>query len=93
MRHPPGKRGLRGLAGPRGHPGRRGARGAIGPEGPAGRSERPAQAGDLLEIVERQIDDIHRELDVQLNRIAQIQEQVDDLRATVRRLLPSPPTS
>jgi hypothetical protein len=41
----------------------------------------------VLEIVEKQIDDIHRDLDVQMNRIAQIQQQMDDLRALVRRVL------
>jgi hypothetical protein len=44
---------------------------------------------DLLEIVEKQIDDIHRDLDVQMKRIAQIQQQMDELRAAVRRVLPS----
>jgi hypothetical protein len=52
-----------------------------GPVGP------PARGSDVLEIVEKQIDDIHRDLDVQLNRIAQIQQQMDELRALVRRVL------
>jgi ribosomal protein L13 len=43
----------------------------------------------VLDIVERQIDDIHRDLDVQMRRIAQIQQQMDELRAAVRRMLPS----
>jgi len=46
----------------------------------------------VLEIVETQIDEIHHELDAQMKRLAQMQQQVDELRATVRRLLPSPPT-
>jgi hypothetical protein len=41
----------------------------------------------VLEIVEQQIDDIHRDLDLQMNRIAQIQQQMDELRALVRRVL------
>jgi hypothetical protein len=41
----------------------------------------------VLEIVERQIDDIHRDLDAQMRRIAQMQQQMDDLRAMVRRVL------
>jgi prefoldin subunit 5 len=43
----------------------------------------------VLEIVERQIDDIHRDLDAQMKRIAQIQQQMDELRAAIRRVLPS----
>jgi hypothetical protein len=41
----------------------------------------------VLEIVEKQIDVIHRELDMQLKRIAQIQQRLDELHATVRRML------
>jgi hypothetical protein len=41
----------------------------------------------VLEIVEKQIDDIHQKLEVQVKRTAQIQQQVDELRATVRRLV------
>jgi hypothetical protein len=47
----------------------------------------------VLEIVERQIDDIHRDLDAQMKRIAQIQQQVDDLRIAIRRVLPLLPAS
>ena len=43
----------------------------------------------MLEIVERQIDDIHRDLDVQMRRIAQIQNQMDELRAMLHRMLSS----
>ena len=87
-----GKRGPRGPAGPRGRPGLKGPRGAIGPEGPAGHAASSAKGSDVLEIVETQIDEIHHELDAQMKRLAQMQQQVDELRATVRRLLPSPPT-
>jgi hypothetical protein len=58
-----------------------------GPVGP------PVKGSDVLEIVEKQIDDIHRDLDLQLNRIAQIQQQMDDLRALVRRVLSGHETS
>jgi prefoldin subunit 5 len=44
---------------------------------------------EVLEIVEKQIDDLHRDLDVQMKRIAQIQQQMDELRETVRRVLSS----
>jgi hypothetical protein len=52
-----------------------------GPAGP------PVKGNDVLEIVEKQIDDIHRDLEVQMKRIAQIQLQMDELRAMVRRIL------
>jgi prefoldin subunit 5 len=54
-----------------------------GPVGP------PVKGSEVLEIVEKQIDDIHRDLDVQMKRIAQIQQQMDELRETVRRVLSS----
>jgi prefoldin subunit 5 len=54
-----------------------------GPVGP------PEKGSDVLEIVEKQIDDIHRDLDVQMRRISQIQQQIDELRALVRRVLSS----
>jgi hypothetical protein len=42
----------------------------------------------LLGVVEAQIEDIYRELDVQLKRIAQLQSQVDDMRAKLQQLMP-----
>jgi polyhydroxyalkanoate synthesis regulator phasin len=39
-----------------------------------------------LTIVEAQIENIYCDLDIQMKRMAQIQAQVDELRATVRRL-------
>jgi hypothetical protein len=77
------KRGRRGPAGPRGL---KGARGATGKEGPTGKGN------EVLEIVEKQIDDIHHELDVQMKRIAQLQLQLDELRDLVRRALPAAST-
>jgi hypothetical protein len=41
---------------------------------------------ELLTLVEGQIEDIYKELDVQLKRMAQLQMQLDELRATVRKL-------
>jgi hypothetical protein len=93
MRYPTSKRGPRGPAGPRGRLGLKGARGIAGPAGPAGHVGPSAKGSDVLEIVQQQIDDIYVELDVQMKRLAQVQEQMDELRATVRRLLPSLPNS
>ena len=78
-----GPRGPRGPAGQVGHSGHKGARGPQGVPGPAGP---PVKGTDVLDIVEKQIDDIHRDLDIQMKRIAQIQQQMDELRAMVRRL-------
>jgi hypothetical protein len=44
---------------------------------------------EILSIVEKQIDDIHQELDIQMKRMAQLQAQVDDVREKVRHLLGS----
>jgi hypothetical protein len=50
-----------------------------------------ASAGrlELLSVVEAQIEDIHRELDVQTKRMAQLQVQVDEMRVYVRQLVGS----
>ena len=42
--------------------------------------------GELLEGVEGQIEEIRRELAVQLKRMAQLQQQVDEVRAAIREL-------
>ena len=47
----------------------------------------------MLDLVERQIEDINTELNVQMKRMAQLQAQVDELLVTVRRLTSSPPSS
>lgn len=91
-----GKRGERGIAGPpgptgpagprgaTGATGARGSQGVIGATGPAGGSgHRPS----TLAAVHDQIDRIHGELDVQLKRMAQLQQEIDDVRRTVRRLM------
>jgi hypothetical protein len=41
---------------------------------------------EILQVVEGQIDDIHKELAVQLNRIAQLQAQLDEVRSRLRKL-------
>jgi hypothetical protein len=42
---------------------------------------------DELAFVHGQIERVHHELDVQLKRMAQLQAEVDDVRATVKRLM------
>jgi hypothetical protein len=67
------------MKGERGKPGRRGAAGARGKAAP---SDREA----LVVEVNGHIEDIFGELDVQMRRMSQIQQQVDELRAKVKRL-------
>lgn len=75
----PGPSGPRGPAGPRGQPGQRGKTGEHGKAPPPERKK-------LIEEVNGHIEDIHRELDVQMKRMSQIQQQVDELRAKVKKL-------
>jgi hypothetical protein len=76
---PAGPRGPRGEAGPRGEPGRTGKQGREGTAAPGDRAT-------LLLEVNRQIEDIYGELDVQMKRMAQIQQQIDELREKLKRL-------
>jgi Collagen triple helix repeat (20 copies) len=86
------QRGARGIAGPPGPSGPRGPRGltgAIGHIGKPGAPGTPIKHGPTLLVVHDQIDRIHRELDVQLKRMAQLQLEIDEVRATVKRLMES----
>jgi hypothetical protein len=74
-----GARGAKGAAGTRGATGRTGTTGATGKE--------PPQRKKLLGLVQTQIDRIDHELGVQMTRMAQIQREVDELRANFKKLL------
>lgn len=80
-----GESGATGLAGPRGSKGAEGAQGARGQRGVAGVSASVSAQPGLNEIA-RTIDDIYHELDIQLKRMAQIQQQLDELRTKVKTL-------
>jgi hypothetical protein len=82
----PGRQGPPGLPGKRGPVGGKGARGAPGPQGPAGAVSATGERIELLAVVQGQIDEIYRELDLQLKRMATLQDQLDELRANVARL-------
>ena len=90
-----GPRGIPGPAGPSGEPGRVGATGPQGLRGERGARGAPGDTGteprtdpmQVLALVEGQIEDIYRELDGQLKRMAQLQLQVDEMRATIRQLV------
>jgi len=51
--------------------------------------ERPATTihREVLLVIHDQIHDIYQELDIQLRRMAQLQAQLDEVRATVARLM------
>jgi hypothetical protein len=82
---PPGPRGERGPSGRRGERGPAGQRGEPGHTGPRGKGT-PSDRAAVLAEVNGHIEDIHRELDVQMKRMSQIQQQVDELRAKVKLL-------
>jgi hypothetical protein len=85
---PRGKRGIPGPPGPRGPAGAAGHSGARGPKGARG-TGRPATASErrrLLVSVERHIENIYGELTAQMQRMAKLQKQVDELRAKLKRI-------
>lgn len=95
----PGPPGPRGSAGSDGH---QGPAGKVGPVGAVGRSGARGPKGAkgltradpgatgrrrLILAVERHIENIYAELTVQMQRMAKIQAQVDDLRAKLRKAI------
>ena len=85
QRGPQGIPGPPGPTGPRGERGRIGARGKQGERGTTGKAA-PNERAKLVAEVNGHIEDIYKELDVQLKRMSQIQQQVDELREKVKRL-------
>lgn len=91
-----GKRGVRGPAGPAGkagkggHAGATGHMGARGQKGATGSTTRPPIVKGrrrLLASVERHIENIYGELTVQMQRLAKLQAQIDELRAKLKQVL------
>jgi hypothetical protein len=80
-----GARGKIGKTGPRGAAGARGIHGKTGATGATGKE--PPQRKKLLALVQVQIDRIDHELAIQMTRMAQLQREIDELRANFRRLL------
>ena len=79
-----GRRGNIGARGPRGPRGAQGLRGRQGPAGPAGRSGDPAPLR-VLATMAQEIEAIQRDLQAQFQRIAQIQADLDLLRAQLSK--------
>jgi hypothetical protein len=83
---PPGRPGPRGAKGAAGAKGAKGARGAAGARGRSSPTSMPAAALAQFSEIELTIEDIYKELDVQMKRMAQLQQQVDELRAKIRSI-------
>jgi collagen triple helix repeat protein len=96
----PGAQGRAGQRGATGKTGMRGAKGSVGPKGGKGQhgakgemGEEPPRRVKLLDIVQVQISRIDEELRIQMTRMGQIQAEVDQLRANLRRLAGDPHSS
>jgi hypothetical protein len=81
-----GATGARGKTGRAGEQGERGARGKAGLTGIQGPVMTRSARVELLSGVEGQIEEIRRDLVVQIKRMEQLQVQVDEVRAAIREL-------
>jgi collagen triple helix repeat protein len=85
------RRGRTDAQGPRGPRGTRGATGRAGPRGTAGKPGRRGLKGatqqvrvkDVLDLLVTHFDDVYRELNLQMKKIAKIQDQLDVMAATL----------
>jgi hypothetical protein len=77
---PAGSRGAPGIGGAAAKPGKRGARAAAAHESP------DDSRMEVLAVVEGQIENIHHELDLQMQRITQLQRDVDEVRKLIQQL-------
>ena len=76
-----GPKGPQGRTGPIGRRGKIGKPGHIGPKGLTG----PLHTDRVLDMVMTHFDDVYRQLNIQMKRMAQIQAQVDVLIAEGRK--------
>ena len=79
-----GEQGERGERGERGSEGSRGQRGIKGERGPAGPV---ATRSQILSAVQSEFDVVRKELRVQLERMAQIQRQLDSIERMLSTML------
>ena len=92
MQGPPGPAGklgvagIRGNTGPAGKRGSQGVRGRMAHSGPDGPLPASSARADLLDGVRGHIEEIHHELVVHIKRMAQLQEQLDEVRGAIRQL-------
>ena len=88
---PVGSRGVpgrQGIEGPRGHTGLSGAIGAVGPAGKIGSLKELAKQ---ISYVDRSIENIYNEMGTHIDRMTQLQRELDTLRETVRNLAAAKP--
>jgi hypothetical protein len=76
-----GERGVRGPRGAHGSKGQSGIKGARGPAGPV------ATRSQILSAVQSEFDVVRQELRVQLERMAQIQRQLDSIERMLGTML------
>ena len=96
-----GRQGERGLQGPPGPPGRKGetgAQGIAGPRGPIGLTGRPGPVGPAgrvrnlkdvakqIAYLDRSIDNIYSEMGSHIERLKELQKELDSLRKVVGEL-------
>ena len=74
-------RGVTGATGARGERGQRGLRGERGPAGPA------VTRAQVLAAVHHEFEDLRKQLQIQLERMAQIQLQIDAIEKALKQLL------
>jgi len=84
----PDERRFEGRRGPRGPAGPAGPSGARGPEGPRGKTGAQGKSAplDTLEALTAHVEQIGHDLGIQLQRIAQLQQQLDEARAAIKRM-------
>jgi hypothetical protein len=83
----PNRRGMRGLRGAPGSSGARGLTGKLGPIGPSGPAGPTATRADILAVVQDEFHELGKQLQIQLERTAQMQMQLDTIQALVKQLL------
>ena len=82
---PPGPAGPRGYSGKTGNRGTSGRRGATGARGKIGiTSAAPKKHLKVIRDVDRHLENIYRELDTHIGRMAKLQREIDDLRTRIR---------
>jgi hypothetical protein len=82
---PPGPAGPRGYAGKTGGRGVSGRRGATGARGKIGSgSTAPKTHLKVIRDVDKHLENIYRELDTHIGRMAKLQRDIDELRGRIR---------
>jgi hypothetical protein len=74
----------RSARGQRGETGKRGAPGARGLPGPAGPS---ASRADILAVVQDEFNELRKQMQIQIERTAQMQLQLDTIQGLVKQLI------